>query len=369
MNDLLFISTNAYNSLPTRKQRFANYLNKTGFRLLFVEPPYTYLALLKKGKSVLNYSQKNIIEGVDNNFYILHSFAWLPFFKKSKNLNQIDNYIFLKYLKEAFKRINFKPMIIWNYMPFLPTALKQIESKKIYDCVDDHSAYPGLINPDFVNELEGRTVELSDLIITTNKKLKEKISKYGKNAIIINNGVDWNLFSSNLFNNKIDIKKKIIYIGAISEWFDSELVEYIAEKLQDYKITLIGPHSINIANFKKYKNINLTGIMMQEDFSNILSESAVAIIPFRINRLTENVDPLKVYEYLAAGIPVVSTPIGGVENLPVLVASNKEDFLIKIKEALNNDSIEKRRERSEKVRSFSWETRYKMIQEILDKLQ
>jgi glycosyltransferase involved in cell wall biosynthesis len=368
MNDLLFISTNAYYGLPTRKQRFANYFKKIGFRVLFVEPPYTYLALLKKRKNILEYSSKNILEEIDNNFLILHSFAWFPFFKKYKQLNEIDNNIFLKQLKEAFYKMDFRPSIVWNYMPFLPSALKEIKSKKIYDCVDDHSAYPGLINPNFVNDLERKTVELSDKIITTNEKLKIKLAKYGKNSLIINNGVDWALFSSDLYNKTIRIKKKIIYVGAISEWFDSELVKLIATEFHEYEIILVGPKSINTDDLKKFKNITLTGVMKQETFAPILAESSVAIIPFKLNRLTENVDPLKVYEYLASGTPVVSTPIGGVKNLPVLIGSDKNEFVKKIGEAINSDSIEKRLQRSKEVRKFSWETKYIMIAELIRNL-
>jgi len=367
MSDLLFISTNTYNGLPTRKQKFANYLKETGFRVLFVEPPYTYLALLKKN-GIKQLSSKTTLDKIDNNFFLLHSFPWFPFFKKNRICNKIDNKIFLNHLKKAFKEIDFKPEIIWNYMPFLPSILQEIKSKKVYDCVDDHSAYPGLINQAFVNELERKTAKLSDLIITTNNELKEKITKYGKDAVVISNGVDWNFFSSNLFNVTINIKKRIIYIGAISEWFDKELVESVAIEFPDYEITLIGPCSIKIDSLKNHKNIKLLGVIKQEIFAPILAESAIAIIPFKINKLTENVDPLKTYEYLAAGVPVVSTKIGRVKDLPVFIGNNKEDFASKIKQAIQSDSLEKRVERSMEVKNFSWERKYDTIKKLLENL-
>jgi glycosyltransferase involved in cell wall biosynthesis len=367
MSDLLFISTNTYNGLPTRKQKFANYLKEMGFRILFVEPPYTYLALLKKGRNK-KLSSKNTLDKIDNNFFLLHSFPWFPFFKKNRICNEIDNKIFLNHLKKAFKEIDFKPEIIWNYMPFLPSILQKIKSKKVYDCVDDHSAYPGLINQDFVNELERKTAKLSDLIITTNNELKEKIAKYGKDATIINNGVNWKFFSSNIINETVKINKRIIYVGAISEWFDKELVEFVAIEFPDYEITLIGPCSIKIGSLKNHKNIKLLGVMKQEAFAHILAESAIAIIPFKINMLTENVDPLKAYEYLATGVPVVSTKIGRVKDLPVFIGNNKEDFVSKIKQAIRSDSLEKRVERSLEVKKFAWEMKYNTIKKLLENL-
>jgi glycosyltransferase involved in cell wall biosynthesis len=368
MSDLLFISTNSFNGLPTRKQRLANYLKGMGFRVLFVEPPFTYLAILKKREFLKEIHNINRLIEIDNNLFLLKSFPWFPFFKKYQFINNIDNSIFLNHLMAVFKEINFKPAVTWSYMPFLPGALKEISGKKVYDCVDNHSAYPGFINATFVDELERKTVKLSDLVITTNNELKEKISKYGKNAVVISNGVDWNLFSSNILNGKINIKNRITYVGAISEWFDIELVEFIADKFSDYEIILIGPCSINIDRFKTHKNIKLLGKMKQDAFVPILSESAVAIVPFRINELTKKVDALKIYEYLAAGVPVVSTEIGGANNLPILIGKDKDSFAVKITEAIKNDSIEKRIERSLEAKKFSWEIKYSQITNLLNSL-
>jgi len=362
--DLLFISTNIHGGLPTRKQRFANHFKNIGYRVLFVEPPFTYLGLLK-GKRAQN---STTIEKIEENFFILHSFAWFPFFKKNVIFNDIDNRIFLKHIKKAFKELHFYPEIVWNYMPFLPKALQNLKAKIVYDCVDDHSAYPGLINPDFVNKLEEKTVELSDAIVATNDILKEKLSSFGKEPIVLGNGVNWKLFSKGLFNYEPSIKKRIVYVGAIAEWFDLELVKSVAINYPDHELLIVGPTSVNVSTLKAMQNVKFTGRMSQEAIAPILCESQVALIPFKINKLTEKIDPLKVYEYLAAGIPVVSTPVGGVKNLPVLIGSSTDEFIEKIKEAIKTDSIEKRQSRSLEVKKFAWETKYNLITELLKNL-
>jgi len=362
--DLLFISTNRLSGLPTRKQRFASHFKEKGFRVLFVEPPYTYLGIFKGKKN----NQTEPLKEIANNFIVLHSFAWFPFFKKSAIFNIIDNRIFLNHIKKAFKDLDFHPEIVWNYMPFLPQVLKEIDAKKVYDCVDDHSAYPGLINPIFVDELEKQTVKLSTAIIVTNKALKEKLSLYGKKPIILGNGVDWELFSRGFFDNPPQIKKQIIYVGAIAEWFDLELVEKIAQEFPDSRIIIIGPVSIDVSRLASLTNIEFKGRMPQEAFTPILQESQVAIIPFKVNKLTERIDPLKVYEYLAAGVPVVSTPVGRVNDLPVLIGNNHEEFVQKIKEAIEKDSNEKRLNRSTEVKQFSWETKYAIVDKIIESL-
>lgn len=362
--DLLFISTNRLKGLPTGNVGFANHFNERGYRVLFVEPPYTYLAILKGKKN----NKTEPLEKVASNFFVLYSFAWFPFFKKNSIFNTIDNHIFLNHIKKTFKELHFNPEVVWNYMPFLPQALKEIDAKKVYDCVDDHSAYPGLINPDFVDELERQTVKLSNTIVVTNNTLKEKLSLYGKKPIILGNGVDWELFSKGLFDNPLQIKKQIIYVGAIAEWFDVELTKEVAREFQDYKIIIIGPASVDVSSMTLLPNVELKGRMTQESFAPILQESSVAIIPFRINKLTERIDPLKVYEYLAAGVPVVSTPVGRVNDLPVAVSNNHEEFIKKIKEAIETDTREKRLKRSTEVRQFSWEMKYAIVDRIIESL-
>lgn len=365
--DILFISTNLYDSFPSRKPRFAHFLAGKGFRVLYVEPPFTLLALLRKD------FRRNIKPGIrkeSDNFFILNAFPWLPFFKKSGLVNLIDNYIFLYFLKRGMSHINFKPTIVVNYMPFIPFALKRLSAKIIYDCVDDHSAFGGLISPAFVNKLERKTVEISDIVIVTgNERLREKLEKYGKKPIVIENGVDWDLFAKGLSSKKqVEVKRQIVYVGAISEWFDTELVKRIALEFGEFTIILIGKQSINLGEVESLKNVLLTGKLDQKEIAPILRESSAGIIPFKISTLTEKIDPLKAYEYLAAGIPVVSTNVGNVHSLPVAVADSHDDFIEKLTEVIATDSTEKRIERSRIAKRFSWDAKCKLLDSIINNL-
>jgi len=369
LKDVLFLSTNFFNPyLPLRKFWFSKYFSENGFRVVYVEFPHTYLAYLKKGFKLENRSK---LERISDNYFVLKSFPVLPFFKKYKIINWIDNKLFYRFIKESLKEIGFNPSLVWVYLPFFPEALSYFNAKKVYDCVDDYTSLPGLINPNYVLELERKTVNLVDkVIVTNNPHLEERVRSFGKEPIVISNGVNYKLFSGWLEKkNGFEIKKRIIYVGNVSLWFDFELVSKIADSFKDYEVMIVGFASVDLSPFKKYSNINFAGKLTQEQFVPLLSESSVAIIPFKINTLTKGADPLKVYEYLAAGVPVVSTPVGNVSKLPIYVANTHKEFIKKIKEAIESDSIEKRREHSEKAKSFSWETRYKMIQEILDKLQ
>ncbi|BAL80561.1 glycosyltransferase [Caldisericum exile] len=365
--DILFLSSNRYGDFPSRKTRFSKYLSENGFRVVYVDSPHTYLAYLKSGFKVEN---RGKIEQISHNFYVLRSFPIFPFFKKYRVFNKLDEEIYFRSIVSSLKEISFKPLLIFSYLPFFPETIMHFKAKTIYDCVDDHASFGGLVNRQFVNELEKKMVQVSDIVITTgNKFLKDKLRKFGKDPIQIPNGVDYPLFSKWLqIKDTLKIKKQIVYVGAIASWFDIELVKFLLETLPDFEVLLIGFNSVDISQLLKERNIKFLGKLPQDQFAPILWESAVGIIPFKINDLTKNIDPLKIYEYLAAGVPVVSTPVGNVSNLPVYVASTKEDFVEKIKIAVNEDSIEKRIKRTLDAKEYSWEKRSLQILRIVEDL-
>lgn len=367
--DILFLSTNLYDPyLPLRKYWLSRYFSENGFRVIFVEFPHTYFAYIKKGFGI---KKGKRLEKLSDSLFILKSFPILPFFKKYSIINKFDNIIFYGKVKEILKEINFDPIIVWTYPPFFPEALKYFNSKIVYDCVDDYSSLPGLINSTYVLELEKRTVEIADKIVSTdNTRLVERIRTFGKEPTVISNGVDYELFSG--FLNKkdvLDIKKRIIYVGNVSYWFDLELIKKISDSFKDYEITIIGFASKEALKvFQKIPNLVFAGKLKQEQLVPILTESSVAIIPFKINDLTKATDPLKVYEYLAAGVPVVSTPVGSIDRLPILIGNTQEEFIEKIKVAINTDSFQQRKARSDYAKAFSWETKYRKIEKILQEL-
>ncbi|MGB9794082.1 glycosyltransferase [Caldisericum exile] len=364
--DVLFLSSNRYGDFPSRKTRFSKYLSENGFRVVYVDSPHTYLAYLKKDFKV----EKIRLEKVSENFYVLRTFPILPFFKKYPLFNKLDEEIYFRIITSYLNEISFKPNLVFTYIPFFPQALKRFGAKVIYDCVDDHASFGGLINPQFVNELERRTVKISDVVITTgNSLLKEKLTAFGKAPIQIPNGVDYALFSKWLeIKDVLKIKKQIVYVGAISSWFDLELIKFLSEHLSDFEILLIGFTSVDISALLTGKNIKFLGKLTQESFAPILWESSVAIIPFKLNDLTKKIDPLKAYEYLASGLPVVSTPVGNVSSLPIYVAQTKEEFLRKVELAISEDSIEKRVKRAIYAKEFSWENRNRQILDIVEEL-
>jgi hypothetical protein len=127
------------------------------------------------------------------------------------------------------------------------------------------------------------------------------------------------------------------YIGAIAKWFDINLLIEVAQKLPGWMFVLVGTTAgCATWNAKRIPNIKIVGEVPYTDVPAQLERFDVCMIPFRITELTKATNPVKVYEYLASGRPVVSTPIPEVKVLGgrVKIASTANDFATKLQESL-----------------------------------
>ncbi len=176
--------------------------------------------------------------------------------------------------------------------------------------------------------------------------------------------------------NKLKIKKPLVgYVGVIYDWFDMNILEYCAEKKDDFNFVIIGPSSSKAIEeemkefTKKYKNIFWLGEKSYQDVPEYIQQFDVCIVPFKINELIKNVDPIKVYEYLAMGKPVVSTYWKELEKFSYFIALglNYEDFLKKIEDEYNKNSEGKIKERRKFAEENSWQKRAEKMMEIINK--
>ncbi len=141
---------------------------------------------------------------------------------------------------------------------------------------------------------------------------------------------------------------------------DLELFEAAAEAFPEGNVVVVGRARVDVSRLGRWPNVHLLGPRPYAELPALAKGFDVALLPFRINELTLNANPLKVREYLAAGLPVVSTAVPEVEQLgQCLIGRGREDFVQKLREALKAPGP--RRERSEAVRRESWAARVEEI--------
>ncbi|OMC91583.1 glycosyltransferase, partial [Paenibacillus odorifer] len=188
----------------------------------------------------------------------------------------------------------------------------------IYDCMDNYKTFPGCKKEVMIKK-EMKLINLCDGIIVSSMDLYNELIKYDENIEkklhLINNGVDPEKFSlDNLSKeNEVDIwrdneRKKVGFIGTISEWVDLNLIKLIALKNKNVDFYMIGPvdRSINLDDYNNIDNIFFTNVQPYYSIPNILDGLDVTIMPFKKSKLVESVNPVKIYEYLAMAKPVIA---------------------------------------------------------------
>lgn len=217
------------------------------------------------------------------------------------------------------------------------------------------------------------------VIVTADKLYKQVLKSRSKNCALATNGVDYAHFSQKFsFTETPDIikpllekKKPIVgYIGALASWFDYELIIKVAHERPEYEILLIGwpfDESINSYSLDELPNINIIGPIPYKELPKYVVWFDVATIPFKINEITESTSPIKLFEYMAMGHPIVTTGMPECRKYKsVLIGENHDDFVAKLDKALTlkKDQSYKDVLKREALEN-TWEAKAKTIAELL----
>lgn len=362
----LVLSTNNYRSFPSRKQRFARRLAARGYDVLYVEAPATYLAAVRPHQWRKLTAWRTGVHDQGDRLWTASPSPWLPYFKKYERVADRDALSYYRWLKSLPGSWTADLGLILTYLPFVPRALQLLGAPAVYDCVDDHSAYPGLIDRDTVNHLEGRTADIVSGIIATNETIAAKFPSHEGKLSLIQNGVDHDLFAEPALAwletlHRLPQQHRLLYVGAMREWFDAEALAAVARAYPDWRIDCYGDALAEVRqNLASCTNVVFKGTLPQSAIAQEAPRYDAALIPFRESPLTIGVDPLKFYEYVSAGLPVVSSPIhalGAFGDDMVRLASTPQEFVSALHDTLATDCLELRHYRIESSRRFDWSYR------------
>jgi len=218
----------------------------------------------------------------------------------------------------------------------------------IYDYVDDINVFYG--NQEVIARNHVKMIQSADLVLVTARKLYDGIAPDRPDAVYCPNGVEYDHFAISRNGHRhsppedllpiIEMGKPIIgYYGALARWFDYDLLKQVAGLRKSYSFVLIGPDydgSIRTSGIEAIENIRWLGVKTYQELPAYLQYFDAAIIPFLLSDITHAVSPLKLFEYMAGGKPIVATPMReSAQYDDVLFAINPVDFSQQIDTALS----------------------------------
>ncbi len=251
----------------------------------------------------------------------------------------------------------------------------------IYDYVDDIRVFEGNYRQ-MVRDHE-RLLREAHLVLTTADSLYRAACKLRPDALLCSNGADYEHFATARLRQDTppDDMRPIAergnpvvgYYGALAEWFDYGLVREVARRRPDISFVIIGPDYDGTMHpaFLDLPNLDWLGVKPYADLPRYLAYFDVATIPFIVNEVTHAVSPLKLFEYMAGGKPVIVTPMReSMRYDGVLVADTPESFSRRIDEALQLRHAPAYLQRIDAVaRANTWEARAEQILSALDEIE
>lgn len=252
--------------------------------------------------------------------------------------------------------------IIWVYGPHVAPLIRDLpRSFLLYHCVDKWSAFQGY-DPKFMEACEQEICEQADLVLASASDLAERCERYSDNVHYVPHGVDHAHFAQALAPGDLpdDLASipgpRVGFFGLIHEWVDVELIGRLADVLP-YQFVLIGASNQDMTSVLARPNVHHLG---RKPFSTLPHYSRgfdAAIVPFRSTELTKSVNPIKLREYAAAGLPVVSTGLPEVVKCGdiVRIADDFDAWVRELKAAMTDGADHVWRERqSARVAGEDW---------------
>ncbi|MBO1855059.1 glycosyl transferase [Burkholderia cenocepacia] len=174
------------------------------------------------------------------------------------------------------------------------------------DVLDNFPAfYRGLSRLSMMVRLRAVCRRATD-VYCSSSQLAAELGEIRRDARVVLNGYSTNHLPA---PSRADMRRYIGYVGSIAEWFDWPLVRSLAISLPDVTVRLVGPEFVD-RPADLPSNIEFLGERPQAEIAGLVREFAVGLIPFKVNDLTEGVDPIKFYEYRSMGVPIWSTTFG-----------------------------------------------------------
>ncbi len=342
-------------------------------RIIYVETPLSFLSPFKDRSLWYKWSLwRQGLRQIKDNLYLYSPPLLFPFANRWRWVNRLNQRLLARALKKACAAINFHAPILLTYLPNTVDMLGQMGEKLlVYDCVDEHSAFQGF-NPQLVKAMEIELLRRSDLVLVTAQPLYDDKCRYARGEIrILRNAADVDHFGTAqdqdlpIPEDVRDIPGPVLgFIGRIKEWIDLELIRQVALSRPQWSIIMVGPVEIDadITALEELPNVYFTGSRSKEELPGYLKKFDVCLNPFRAGQLSQAVNPLKFYEYLASGKPIVSTPMPEMEMLDAVVeiGTGRDGFIAAIERGLD-DSPAKIQARLNLARQHSWENRVEIL--------
>jgi glycosyltransferase involved in cell wall biosynthesis len=275
--------------------------------------------------------------------------------------------------RQVMSRVRNAPQsVFWIRYP-APEILALLDSVHprlvVYEAVDDHTRGPGItprLRP-LLRATEDAILARAALVFAWSAPLRDRLAALHRNVVLAGPATDLEAFS--LVANERGEEHVAVWIGAVDFRCDAGLLTDAARRLSGWRFLVAGPvlERSDGRRLAAAPNVDLLGALPQTEVPSLIARARVCLMPYQRNEFTDLLFPIKLIEYLAAGRPVVSTPIRIAREFSdvVAVASDGDEFAAAIERCAASDSDEARSRRARRAAPYSWDARIDQMETAL----
>jgi glycosyltransferase involved in cell wall biosynthesis len=342
-------------------------------RVLFTSPPWHLRDALNRkldGKTGLN--------RITDNLYTYAPPRWLPYSYRFPRFDHVCLRLRSRLLSRTARRLGMDRPILYIWHPSFSNVIGQLNERLIvYHCYDEYSAFSGSDRAQ-VEDAEGRILDAAHLVLTVSKGLYARKRARNPNTYHVPNGVDYPLFAA-AQDPAMPVPGELAalprpMIGCVTrivpEYFDAALLRSVFTRRRDWSFVVVGPEcsaSPALSELKALPNVHFLGRRELTELPAYLKAFDACLIPYVLTENKRLADPLKLYEYLAAGKPIVSKPLPGLTPFGDVVtfASEAGDWIDAIDQAVRTDSPESIGRRQAVAQKNTWDDRVAFVSHLI----
>ncbi len=375
---LIAVDGPRWHGLRQRHQHLLEGLSKHFGRTIYVEPTASYIRSLLFRTYPLSelWEHMRPPKKLGDKLWLVKSPPGLPRSLGYQRVNRINRRKSARRIRQLLSPD--EKVVLWIGGPKAAEIMDMLDTELvIYDCYDAFSTFQWEAHhASFVDKMERKLLIESDIILTTSIGLMEKAGNEDPRVHLVRNACNYEHFATRRdpspdFKPAIDLASMphplIGYMGDIAEWFDQDLVAFLAKSRPQWNFVFFGPLQHDLSKLTRFTNLHFPGRVPYADLPLYLHHFDCLLIPFVLSDLTMEVNPVKMYEYLATGKPVVSSAMPEVVRHEDVVGIGRspEDFLAKMDAAITGDSEEKAEARRAVARANSWTERVERTASII----
>jgi glycosyltransferase involved in cell wall biosynthesis len=379
MTDILCFSTTDWDEIWGSRQQIMSRLAAAGHRVLFIERQVG-LEHLVRNQGLLarrwRVRKRPALRAIQQNLWLWQPPLLPPGRYYSTKINQIGQDILGTRLRPVLDELAFTKPLLWVYPPHsAPLIGKFSEQLVIYHCIERFIGGQSGRKRRIMQIQETNLLRRANRVFVHSEKLQHEYQVFTRYPItLVPSAADVAHFqSTDAIHPEVAClpQPRLGVSGTLDNRIDVDLLKNLAYSHPEWHLVLIGQvrsKRIHIKHLHSLPNLHLLGRRQFEDLPAMLNGMDVLLIPYVRNELTEYISPIKLYEYLAIGKPIVSTDLPGVRPLSpwVSLASDQPGFARAVQDALNQDTPQMFFERRRAAQEHTWEARIDLMWAVLN---